>query len=161
MNINKNLKTSIAVLLLLGGAVAANLAPWQGVQTAPPQVPVSGPAWLDSQDIGNGLVLDTVLDLTEVVTLPATGESVRALVLNLEIVYGVGLIQQIHHLDLHAIADATPIQYDFVGIDRNAVVALRDPLPPISYRVTISPKPGQTWGDVAGVADVDIAAVEL
>ena len=160
MNTSRRLGLAIAVMALAGLAVGAAL---QGQQPAAPATPAvlgqdGGPAWLDSQEIGSGVEMDTVIDFCENVTVPGTGATVRPISVHIDFSYGVGVLSRIDYLELHPLADTTPLSFSMNGMDRNIVVAQRPPFTPLNFLVTLAPKSGFTWGTIRGAVDVNIVA---
>jgi hypothetical protein len=74
--------------------------------------------------------------------------------------YGVGVMQQIDYLQLHALSDTSALTFNIFGLDRNIVVAQRPPFGPLDDLVTATPKPGYTWGTIRGAIDVNVVAVQ-
>lgn len=158
----KRIGIPLALAGIAGIAVGATLRFQAPATPATPQVAGQngGPTWHDSQDIGNGVELETVVKFCENVTIPSSGSTVRPLSIHMNFLYGVGLMQQIDYLQLQALGDATPLTFNVVGVNRNTVVAQRPPFEPLDYLLTLSPKSGYTWGTIQGAVDVDIVAVQ-
>lgn len=160
IHLNK-LQLTLASIAFVGAAAAAAI---QGTATpVTPQVlgTDGGPAWHDSQDIGNGVELETSIGFLENVTVPASGTTVRPISIHVNFLYGVGLLHQTDYLKLHPIADTTAFQLDVKGLDRSLVVSQRPPHGALDYQLTIAPKTGFTWGTIRGTVDLDIVAVQL
>lgn len=156
----KFITVGVPAVLLAGIGLAASYQQPAVPTTAPVVGQNGGPVWHDSQDIGNGVELETVVKFCPNVTDPSTGATVRPLSIHMNLLYGVGLMTQLDYVKLHAIGDTTALQFTFEGIDRNIVVEQRPPFGPLNYVVTVSPKSGFTWGSIAGAIDLDIIATE-
>ena len=152
----------IPCALIAAGIFAAALnSQQQGYQPAPPSVPALDCAWLDLQDIGNGVELQTMLAFTPHVVEPETGATMRAVSIHTDFVYDVGVMQQLNYLKLHDVADTSPLVWKFIGVDRNLVHNPPSPLDILTYEVTITPKPGHSWGTVQNATQLDISALEI
>ena len=163
-NLNRLLTSTILCALAATGVFAATSGPQQQkqpYQTAPPPVPAGGPSWLDVQDLGNGVELRTSVGVTPHAVLPGTATTVRAVSINVDFLYGVGVMQSQDYLMLHDVADTTPLVWKFIGVDRNIVVDPRPPLDILSYEMTVTPKPGYSWGTVANATHLDIDVLAL
>jgi len=151
-----------AVLLAGVCVAAATQSPGQTAQPRTPAVPtVTGePAWFSSQDIGEGVELETWVGLAPAVINPTTSTSVRPVSLHLNFLYGLGVMQQIDVLKLYDVSDTNPKVFNMAGIDRQVVAPQRPPHKVLKYLVTIQPKANYTWGTIRGALDLNIDAVQ-
>ncbi len=161
MQYSRGFAVAIGLLAFTSFAVGTALQVQQSAPLATPQAlgQGGGPAWHDTQDIGNGVELETVVKFCENVTIPATGETVRPISLHINLLYGVGVMQQIDYLKLHPIADAATLSFSMFGLDRNIVIPQRPPLGALNYLLTLTPKNGYTWGTIRGAIDLNIVAI--
>ncbi|MCK6448898.1 MAG: hypothetical protein L6Q99_21085 [Planctomycetes bacterium] len=153
-----------AVLLITGFALGATLRQQSNtaIPAPPPQVAGTsgGPAWHESQDVGDGVELETTVRVGAVVT-DGAGVAVRPISIHMNFLYGVGLMHQVDYLQLHPLNDTSSLQFDSTGLDRNIVVAQRPPFGALNYAVSATPKPGWTWGTIRGAIDLDIVATPI
>jgi hypothetical protein len=161
------MKTSIRWVLpaavILAGIAFASASRQSGTPATPTTPEVAGsttPPWRDTQDIGNGVELTTVVGFCKSLTDPDTSASVRPVSIHINFLYGVGVLTQVDYLELHPTGTSTPLQFPIAGLDRNIVVPQRPPQAPLNYLVTITPKTGKTWGTVQGVDHLNIVAAQ-
>jgi hypothetical protein len=157
---NRILLTSISVLIALGGAAAFNQAGGPLAPATPEVLGLSGPTWYESQEIGNGITLETNFSFLDTVIDPATNNPARPLTIVTSISYGLSVLDHTVYLDFLPVGDATPYTTG-ATIDRNLVLRQTPPFAVLNYDVSITPKTGYTWDTVRGTNDMDIVAIQL
>jgi len=119
-------------------------------------------SYLHTQSLGNGLELSSWMALGAPL-LDQSGHVVRPAAFSCAFLYQRVQLGELHSLRAFDAVGHEALQLDLSGLDVSvADPALEGQVPPKSYRIDVSPKPGLSWeGVVNPASDVVIAATLL